>query len=263
MINARHPDRNAFERFSRGVSSAVEERWIEDHLRAGCVLCQREVDELLLRAFALPSAESVDQDAAWDRIFASLGARLSRAAAERKEAPALLDELLGRPWEEWPVLFRLDRRLQTIAVCELLIEKSFEEGFRDAHRAIALADRGLLLAGLLEGDRYGRAVVQDLQARAWAYLGNARRIAYDLAGALRATRREVVCFCSANDQVILNWGTWLFGTVDRVYGPSAGLRGFADGAQVAHLSPDHDAAARVYGRLGFTEAPGFDVYVDL
>jgi predicted GNAT family acetyltransferase len=23
------------------------------------------------------------------------------------------------------------------------------------------------------------------------------------------------------------------------------------------------AAARIYGRLGFTEAPGFDVYVDL
>jgi hypothetical protein len=40
-------------------------------------------------------------------------------------------------------------------------------------------------------------------------------------------------------------------------------RGFAAGAQLAHLSPDHDAAARVYGRLGFTEAPGFDVYVDL
>lgn len=186
MINARHPDRNAFERFSRGGSSIVEERWIEDHLRAGCALCQREVDELLLRAFAPPSQESLEQDAAWDRIFASLGARLARAANEREEAPALLAELLGRPWEEWPVLFRLDRRLQTIAVCELLIEKSFEEGFRDPHRAIELADRGLLLAGLLEGDRYGRAVVQDLQARAWAYLGNARRIAYDFSGAEEA-----------------------------------------------------------------------------
>ena len=186
LINARHPDRNAFDRFSRGGSSAVEERWIEDHLRAGCALCQREVDELLLRVFAPPSEESLEQDAAWDRIFASLGARLARAATERQEAPGLLAELLDRPWEEWPVLFRLDRRLQTIAVCELLIEKSFEEGFRDAHRAIELADRGLLLAGLLEGDRYGRAVVQDLQARAWAYLGNARRIAYDLAGAAEA-----------------------------------------------------------------------------
>ncbi|HEY3570377.1 MAG TPA: hypothetical protein VGP73_20770, partial [Thermoanaerobaculia bacterium] len=188
-MNARHPDRNAFERFSRGGASAAEERWVEDHLRAGCAYCQQEVDELLLRAFAPASEESLEQDAAWDRLFASLGARLSRAADERKEAPALVDELFGRPWEEWPVLFRLDRRLQTIAVCELLIERSFEEGFRDAARAIELADRGILLAGLLESERYGRAVVQDLQARAWAYLGNARRIAFDLAGAAEALAR--------------------------------------------------------------------------
>jgi tetratricopeptide (TPR) repeat protein len=188
-MNVRHPDRNAFERFSRGGASAAEERWIEDHLRSGCALCQGEVDELLLRSFAPPSEETASQDAAWDRLFANLGVRLARAAAERQEAPALLDELLSRPWEEWPVLFRLDRRLQTIAVCELLIEKSFEEGFRDAARAIELADRGLLLAGLLEGERYGRAVVQDLQARAWAYLGNARRIAFDLAGAAEALAR--------------------------------------------------------------------------
>jgi GNAT superfamily N-acetyltransferase len=40
-------------------------------------------------------------------------------------------------------------------------------------------------------------------------------------------------------------------------------RGFAAGAELAHLNPDSDAAARLYGRLGFTETPGYDVYVDL
>jgi hypothetical protein len=49
---------------------------------------------------------------------------------------------------------------------------------------------------------------------------------YDLRAALRATRGEVVSFYSRHDQLILNWGTRQFGTVDRVYGPSAGLRGF-------------------------------------
>jgi pimeloyl-ACP methyl ester carboxylesterase len=49
---------------------------------------------------------------------------------------------------------------------------------------------------------------------------------YDLRPALRATRREVVAFSSKNDQVILNWGTRQFGTVDRFYGPGAGYRGF-------------------------------------
>ncbi len=188
-MDVRHPDRNTFERFSRGGASAAEERWIEDHLRSGCALCQRQVDELLRHAFAPVPEEAAGQDAAWDRLFAALGERLSRAGSERSEAPALLAELSGRPWEEWPVLLRLDRRLQTLAVCELLIEKSFEEGFHDATRAIELAERGLLLAGLLDAEVYGRSVVQDLHARAWAYLGNARRITFDLAGAEEALTR--------------------------------------------------------------------------
>jgi len=40
-------------------------------------------------------------------------------------------------------------------------------------------------------------------------------------------------------------------------------RGFAAGAELAHLNPDTDEAARLYGRLGFTETPGLDIYVDL
>src|SRR4029077_3224844 len=184
-MDAGHPDRNAFERFSRGEASAAEERWIEDHLRSACARCQRHVDELVSCAFdplAATPEEAGAQDASWDRLFARLGSPLSRAAAERGAAPALLAELLDRPWEEQSVVLRLDRRLRTVAVCELLIEKSFEEGFRPPPRAIELAERGLLLAELLDAERYGRSVVQDLQARAWAYLGNARRIAFDLAG---------------------------------------------------------------------------------
>lgn len=37
--------------------------------------------------------------------------------------------------------------------------------------------------------------------------------------------------------------------------------GFAAGAELAHLHPDSDAAARLYARLGFVETPGLDVYV--
>ena len=38
-------------------------------------------------------------------------------------------------------------------------------------------------------------------------------------------------------------------------------RGFAAGAELAHLHPDNDGAARVYARLGFVETAGFDVYI--
>jgi hypothetical protein len=49
---------------------------------------------------------------------------------------------------------------------------------------------------------------------------------YDLRPALRATKHELVSFYSPFDLFILGWGTNHFGTIDRVYGPSAGLRGF-------------------------------------
>jgi pimeloyl-ACP methyl ester carboxylesterase len=49
---------------------------------------------------------------------------------------------------------------------------------------------------------------------------------YDLRPALRATKGEVVSFYSIYDRLVLGWGTSKFGTVDRVYGISAGLRGF-------------------------------------
>jgi GNAT superfamily N-acetyltransferase len=40
-------------------------------------------------------------------------------------------------------------------------------------------------------------------------------------------------------------------------------RSFARGARLAHLHPDTDAAARVYARLGFTDAGALDIYVDI
>ena len=40
-------------------------------------------------------------------------------------------------------------------------------------------------------------------------------------------------------------------------------RGAAAGAQLAHLHPDTDEAARLYARLGFAEVDGLDIYVDL
>jgi tetratricopeptide (TPR) repeat protein len=191
-MDARHPDRNALERFSQGATAEAEERWIEDHLRAGCGVCQREVDDLLRRTLGASLGEPAPRGGAeedylsWDGLFVQLEQRLVQVTAERGKAPALLAELLGHPPAERERLVRDHRGFRTLAVCELLIDASFEEGFRDAGQAAELAELGILLATLLDGDHYGHSVVQDLQARAWAYLGNARRIAFDLAGAEEA-----------------------------------------------------------------------------
>jgi tetratricopeptide (TPR) repeat protein len=196
-MDVSHPDRNALERFSHGATSEDEERWIEDHLRSGCAICQQEVDDLLRRTLGTALAEpgagaGRDREGpagdylSWDGLFIQLEQRLAQVTVERGEAPALLAELLGHPPAERQILLRNRRCFRTLAVCELLIDTSFEAGFRDAGHSIELAELGLLLATLLDGDHYGHSVVQDLQARAWAYLGNARRIAFDLAGAEEA-----------------------------------------------------------------------------
>ncbi|WP_020577700.1 GNAT family N-acetyltransferase [Actinopolymorpha alba] len=39
--------------------------------------------------------------------------------------------------------------------------------------------------------------------------------------------------------------------------------GFDTGATLAHLNPETEDAARLYTRLGFTEVPGLDVYLDM
>lgn len=131
--------------------------------------------------------EDLDADSeAWDRIFAQLEQRLALFASERATAPRLLDDLLQRPAAERNALVHAGRRFQSLALCDLLLDLSFDAGCRDSSEAIALAKLGILVADHLDTRHYGSAVVHDLKARAWAYLGNARRLASDFAGAEQA-----------------------------------------------------------------------------
>jgi tetratricopeptide (TPR) repeat protein len=200
-MTRRHPDRDALERFSRGEVAPEEERWIEAHLRSDCTLCQRAIDELLTSLSGpLPGLDDLsdpmdaglgladggwDDDAAWSRLAERLEARRESVARERQEAPPLLDELLAAPPAQRRPLLR-QARFRKLGVCEALIERSFEEGFREPASAVGLAELAVAAAEALDPEVYGPSVVQDLEARAWAYLGNARRVASDLPGAERA-----------------------------------------------------------------------------
>jgi len=282
-----HPDREDLECFARGESAAETERWILDHLRSGCAICQRTVDDLLpspetlapstpslqlrrplasvsslsqpsgvsprpprpdsyrLAALACgtgaedahgraagagylpapagslplssrrddgsrararagaaamrrgspgspdrpgrPEAADVESEA-WDRIFAKLEHRLTLIASERTAAPRLLDELLQRPVAERGAVVHAAPRFQSLALCDLLLDESCEAGSHGSGEAIALAELGILVADHLDTRYYGSAVVHDMKSRAWAYLGNARRLASDFAGAEQALR---------------------------------------------------------------------------
>ena len=58
------------------------------------------------------------------------------------------------------------------------------------------------------------------------FLASALSPCYDLRPLLVASRGGVVSYYSANDGLILGWGTRTFGTIDRAYVASAGYKGF-------------------------------------
>jgi tetratricopeptide (TPR) repeat protein len=133
-----------------------------------------------------PAEENARIDAGWDRIFSGLGWRLAMVRRERAAAPRLVDELAGAAEADRPALIRDRPQLRTPAVCDLLLERSFAQGFPDPVQAIDLAGLAVQIAESLDSASYGRSVVQDLRTRAWSHLGNARRLASDFLGAEQA-----------------------------------------------------------------------------
>lgn len=204
-----HPDRKALERFARGEVAGTPARKIEEHLRSGCGACQCLVDELLpggnegmgggrmaggrrlSAARTLPVLSLFDppgpgeDDQAWDKVFAKVEQRLALISYELHSAPRLVDELLRHP-EGRSTLIAEHRRFQTLAVCELLMDRSCDEGLDDPGFAVAIAELALEVVETLNIAYYGASVVQDLRARGWAYLANARRLNSDLTGAHQA-----------------------------------------------------------------------------
>jgi tetratricopeptide (TPR) repeat protein len=71
---------------------------------------------------------------------------------------------------------------------ELVMARSWASRYDDPQRMISLAETARVLADNLSVRRYGRKVVADLRARAWAELGNAYRVADKLGAAEPALR---------------------------------------------------------------------------
>src|ERR1700710_1964919 len=72
---------------------------------------------------------------------------------------------------------------------ELVMERSWASRYDDPQRMITLAETARVLADNLSLRRYGRKIVADIRAQAWAELGNAYRVAGKLEAAERALQR--------------------------------------------------------------------------
>ncbi|MDY7095122.1 MAG: hypothetical protein SX243_19270 [Acidobacteriota bacterium] len=109
--------------------------------------------------------------------------RLQDAAVS---ADDLFEELTRLPVGRQRLLVCKDARFHSWALCELLLDRSWESGFDDPMLALELAEIAVSVAYELGTETVPEPLLFDLKARAWAYLGNARRISSDLRGAEKA-----------------------------------------------------------------------------
>jgi len=101
-------------------------------------------------------------------------------------APSLYAELLQHSVDRRVLLVRNCPRFHTWGFCELLLDRSREQNFLDPILGERLALLAVEVLDHLEPSLYGAEALEDLRARAWAYVANSRRVQADLQGAEEA-----------------------------------------------------------------------------
>jgi tetratricopeptide (TPR) repeat protein len=141
---------------------------------------QKEVEG---RSQILPWRSSGSEyDQAIDNVLDRFRPCLDAAVREMAEAPILLAELLRSPAERWEDLARTDSRFRSLALCRLLLDRSYEDSLESPQLRERLAALALTITKSLDPERYGDRVLADARARAWIAIANARRVAGDLWG---------------------------------------------------------------------------------
>lgn len=178
---SKHPSSTLLSRFGRGLLSRRKSREVVRHLLTDCDDCRQLTAGLGSRADYHPAFQSALAEV--ERMEAVL-------RAERKEADEQLRELLAQPFDRQQAMVTSGtRRYLTWPFCELLLETAREWGFQDPGRALELTQLGVEIASRLDPAAYGGSRVHDLEARAWAALGNAQRIRSDFREAEKSFQR--------------------------------------------------------------------------
>jgi tetratricopeptide (TPR) repeat protein len=175
-----HPENGLLERFMRNEVDGQERLRIVRHLLAGCSRCVAVTRHL----WNLGEA-ATKSGAGYAGVFALVADRGSRgerqARADLRAAPLRFSELLALMPAEGRARIESEPRLQTPAICEILIRESRAAGAPAL--AVVRAEWAVAAAGRVDARRYGVTLTRSLLGRSWASLGNARRLAGDLPGA--------------------------------------------------------------------------------
>ncbi|HWM95375.1 MAG TPA: hypothetical protein VN493_31770 [Thermoanaerobaculia bacterium] len=179
-----HPPDQLLRRYLRSSGDRMPP--VREHV-AGCSKCSQKLEALRVKR---------STSAAYDDALTSSARRLQDLQAtyerERVEAKGLTVELLRHPTERQRILVHNHPRFHTWGVFERLLELSRDESAENPSLGEELACLALDLSEHLDVARYGSEAIEDLRGRAWAYIGNARRVQSDLLGSHEALERALV-----------------------------------------------------------------------
>ena len=182
----RHPSAAELERFLLGEMSPSEAAPIISHLLSGCQQCRAGMAPLASVVFATaPLAQEMEPNSEYDfPMFKAF------AAARQYAATVEHEKVLGQQ-NAVPSLPRRASSLETFPApeqqrewtdrdrCEALLEHSRSLRYQDLEGMVLSASMAVALAERITA-RQGESPEQaDLEARAWAELGNAHRVADD------------------------------------------------------------------------------------
>lgn len=188
-----HPRPQALAAFLAGDLAPEEVRDVVAHLLGGCEACRLELR---------PHVASLWPEAAPPEEAYELAAERASAAAldfndelesARVAAAASFAAILAGE----PLAHRPRTSLETWVWCDLLIGVSEVRGLPRAE-TVELARAAVALAEGLSPRPFAEEDLADLRARAWAALGNARRLADDLDGAESALARAFACLAEGS-----------------------------------------------------------------
>lgn len=181
-----HPCPAELEAFLLGQLPAREAARVVAHLLTGCASCRRQM-EPLAGVVLTPnhvSDEPVEVGTEYDfplfRAFAAARRYAASLARERREAERDRED---PPLREVPRSDAGSKAERDWHLCEQILARCRELRQGGPETRIAATSLAVGLAEGIEPGFRGSRQLADLQARAWAERGNARRVADDLPGA--------------------------------------------------------------------------------